>query len=142
VLLLDSADKETEAVIETLAQHANLTLVRCLTELNERRAEREYDALFCGSSFHQARWGDAVQVIRIIVGGDLPIIFLSRTAGEKEWMEMFEFGGSDLLTPPYHESQTLATLGQAVESHRSMLRTNRDSSPTIRTLKQSSAFDC
>ena len=117
VLLLGSAETETGAVMDILAEHANLTLVRSLTELKERRAEKEYDALFCGSSFHQARWRDAVQVIRIIVGGDLPVIFLSRTADEKEWMEVFQAGGFDLLALPYNESQTLAALVQAVESH-------------------------
>jgi len=125
VLLLGSAETEAGAVKEFLAQHANLTLVRSLTELKGRRAEREYDALFCGSSFHQAKWKDALQAIRIIVGGDLPVIFLSRTAGEKEWMEVFESGGFDLLAAPYHKSQTLATLGQAVESHQERVSQHR-----------------
>ena len=125
VLLLDSAETETGTIMDILAQHANLMVVRSLTELKELRAEREYDALFCGSSFHQARWKDAVQAIRIIVGGDLPVIFLSRTAGEKEWMEVFESGGFDLLAAPYHKSQTLATLGQAVESHQERVSQHR-----------------
>jgi FixJ family two-component response regulator len=64
-------------------------------------------------------------VIRIIVGGDLPVIFLSRTAGEKEWMEVFESGGFDLLASPYNKSQTLAALGQAVETHQERVSQRR-----------------
>jgi CheY-like chemotaxis protein len=48
--------------------------------------------------------------------GDLPVVFLSRPEDDKEWKDVLESGGFDLLTAPFTESQTLAVLGQAVES--------------------------
>jgi PleD family two-component response regulator len=116
VLLLCGNDAESSAATEILVQVADLTPVRTVTELKERAAASAYDALFCGSSFHQARWKNALEVIRIILG-DVPVIFLSPSEDVADWTEVLEAGGFDLLVPPYSKSETRAVLGQAVESY-------------------------
>ena len=47
---------------------------------------------------------------------DLPVIVLSRTAGEHEWVAVLEAGAFDLLVPPYRQQALLAVLEQASAS--------------------------
>lgn len=133
VLLLCSNDAESSALRETLVQVADLTPVRTLTELRERSTVSPYDALICGWSFHQTRWKDALEVIRIILG-DVPVIFLSRSEDVDDWKAVLEAGGFDVLSPPFSKSQTLAVLGQAVESYEARGRYNGN----LRTMARAS----
>jgi DNA-binding NtrC family response regulator len=116
VLLLCGSDAEAEALENGLAEHVNLTRIRNLTELKERTDADRYDALFCGWSFHRTRWEDAMAAIRIIVK-ELPVVFLSQSAGPKEWVEVWAAGGFDLLIIPADQGvQVHAALERIVES--------------------------
>jgi DNA-binding NtrC family response regulator len=47
----------------------------------------------------------------------LPVIIFCRMGSEKEWVEVLEAGGFDLLVPPYRKSTVLSVLEHAVASY-------------------------
>ena len=55
---------------------------------------------------------------------DLPVIVVSRTGEEKEWIEVIEVGAFDLLVPPYCERTVLPVPIQAAVSREA--RANKD----------------
>ena len=123
VLLLSNAEAEADTAVGLFGQAASVTPVRSLSELKEKAGHSPYDALLCGWSFHRRHWKNAVRAIRIILG-DLPVIFLSRSVDASQWKEVLDAGGFDLLLPPFSEFQTLAVLGQAVDSWEARRRHN------------------
>jgi len=125
VLLLCSADAEAELVKEILDECVHLTRVRNLIELTEQTEQSRFDAALVGCSFHQNRYNDAVEAIRII-RGDLPIIFVS-WPDDAEWKQMLEARGFELLLPFCSESEIRAESEQAVE----VCRVPLEESPAI-----------
>jgi len=115
-VLLLSTDKTEAAVLqEVLAEHLLLTPAASLSEVMFLLATSSYDALFCTWSFHSGTWVDAVDNVSRWQP-DLPVIILSRTAEEREWVQVLEAGAFDLLVPPFQEEALLAVLEQASAS--------------------------
>jgi DNA-binding NtrC family response regulator len=107
--------RESVEVRGVLGEHAALTCVCSLTELEQQSHRRQYDLLLCGWSFHQGQWKDAVGAVRSIAG-NLPVVFLSPSDNASQWREVFEAGGFDLLVSPCSKYQTRAVVEQAMES--------------------------
>ena len=115
VLLISSDEAESNALEEVLSEYVNLQNAGNLSEVEKMLEDDEYDAVFCGRSFHQGAWNDALEEVQQRCP-DLPVIIFSRTGDEQEWSEVIEAGGFDLLVAPYLESTVLPVLEYAVES--------------------------
>ena len=90
-------------------------MARNLGELGTLLETGQYDALFCDWSFYSGAWNEVLQEVRERYP-DLPVIILSRTAAEREWLEVMDAGAFDLLAPPYLEHNLLAALEQVTAS--------------------------
>ena len=116
VLLLSNNRTEASALEGILSEHVILKSVGNLLELQNVLEGGGYDAVFCGWSFHQGTWNDALDEIRQRCP-DLPVIIFCRTGGEREWVEALEAGAFDLLVAPYMKRNVLPLLEHAVASH-------------------------
>lgn len=116
VLLLSDPATETSGLERILDEHVSLHKVTGLMELQTLLDEGCYDAVFCDWSFHRDSWNAAVRQIQQL-SPDLPVIIFRGTGGEKEWVQVLEAGGFDLLVAPYQNYTVLPVLEQAVESY-------------------------
>ena len=80
ILLLSSDEAETSVWEEILREHAILKSVKNLSELQSTLEGDSYDAMFCGWSFHQGSWQEALEQIQqrcpslpVIVFGNYPL---------------------------------------------------------------------
>ena len=115
VLLLSSDKIEIDLFQEIHSDQVIVTCARGLPELRDLLKLGSYDALFCSWSYEMGTWDDALQEVHQH-SPHVPVIILSRTGGEQEWVQVLEAGGFDLLVPPYSGSLLIAMLVQAVES--------------------------
>ena len=115
-VLLISGETEANVLEGVLSEHVALRSVRDFSELQTALGEGAYDALICGWSFHRGTWNDALKQVQQRCP-DLPVIVISRTGGEREWLQVIEAGGFDLLTAPYLKGHVLPVLEHAVISH-------------------------
>ena len=115
VLLLTTDEPEAAQLNALLSEYVTLAWARDLCELGRLLETGQYDALFCDWSFYSGAWSEVLQEVRKL-NPDLPVIILSRTAAEREWLEVLDAGAFDLLAPPYREHNLLAVLEQATAS--------------------------
>ena len=123
IVVLSSDSAATGHLQEVLSKHAVLTYARNLSELKALLKEGAPDVLFCYWSFQSACWKDVVKEIQHCYP-ELPVIVLSRTADEREWMGALEVGAFDLLIPPYGEQSLLTVVKQAEASRELRAREN------------------
>ena len=116
ILLLSSDETETTVLEGILSEHVLLRRVQNLSELQATLEGGRYDAVFCGWSFHQGTWNDALGQVRQRCP-DLPVIIFCRLGGEIEWVEALEAGAFDLLVAPYQKRKVLPLLEHAVASY-------------------------
>ena len=116
VLLLSSDEAETSIWEEIFREHAILKSVKNLSELQSNLEGGSYDAVFCGWSFHQGSWHEALEQFQQRCP-NLPVIVFCREGGEKEWLEALGAGAFDLLVAPYLKCNVLPVLEHAVASH-------------------------
>ena len=117
-VLLLACDADERAILQKiLGLHAELTCVCTPEEMAGRLEQAKYDALFCARSLSMGNWREVLQEVQQFYP-HLPIIILSRTADEQEWLEVIEAGAFDLLGPPYYEQMFLSVLEHAVVSHK------------------------
>ena len=115
VLLLSSEDAEARGWAELLREYADIRRLKNLNDLQSALERDDYDALFCGWSFHEGRWKDALERAQQR-SPNLPVIIFSGIGGEQEWIQVLESGGFDLLVAPYKTRNVLSVLEQAVAS--------------------------
>jgi DNA-binding NtrC family response regulator len=116
VLLLSSEEEERETLEKVLGEHVILRSVQDLSGLQSALEGETYDALFCGWSFQMGDWNLALKQARQ-QNPDLPVIILSRTGSEAEWVKVVEAGAFDLLVAPYQKRTVLPVLEHAVASY-------------------------
>lgn len=116
VLMLSSEAAESSALYQLLSEHVILQSVKDLPGLVTALESHDYDAILCGWSFHQGCWNHALEWVQQW-RPELPVIIFSGQAGEREWLEVLEAGGFDLLNAPYMKSTVLPTLEHAVISY-------------------------
>ena len=115
VALVTEDGTQAKAIEDLLRNYVVLAQARGVSDLPELLRTREFDALFCGQFVRGGSWKDALEAIRTHKL-DLPVIVLSRTGGEKEWVEVIEAGAFDLLVPPFGTRQLLSVMEHAAES--------------------------
>jgi len=116
-VLLLACDADERAILQKiLGLHAELTCVCTPEEMAGRLEQAKYDALFCARSLSMGSWREVLEEVRQFYP-QLPVIIVSRTADEREWLEILEAGAFDLLTPPYHQRALLYVLAHAMVSH-------------------------
>lgn len=130
-VLLLVCDEAVRAILQRLlGPHAELTWVCNEQEMTQRLEQASYDALFCADSLCIGSWQGALEKVQLLYP-NLPVIILSGTAGEREWVEVLEAGAFDLLGPPYYERILLAVLEQALDSHEARLRWANQGDPKV-----------
>jgi DNA-binding NtrC family response regulator len=117
VLLLTGDDKEAHRLQEILGDCAFLFHVRSLSEMNSHLENDSCDVLFCTRAFYLGSWNGALQEVRER-NPNLPVVVLSRTGDEREWLEVLEAGAFDLLAYPCPKSAVVAVLDQAAPSYK------------------------
>ena len=116
-VLLLVCDADERAILQKiLGPQAELTCVCTPEEMAEHLEQASYDALFCARSLCMGSWREVLEEVRQFYP-HLPVIIVSRTADEQEWLEVLEAGAFDLLGPPYYERVLLSVLERAVVSH-------------------------
>ena len=116
-VLLLACDADERAILQKiLGLHAELTCVCTPEEMAGRLEQAKYDALFCARSLFMGIWREVLEEVRQFYP-HLPVIIVSRTADEEEWLEVLEAGAFDLLSPPYYERVLLSMLEHAMVSH-------------------------
>jgi len=128
VLLLSTDTIETTVLQQALRKHVILTRADNLSDAMFLLEGGGYDAFFCAWSFHAGTWMEALETVREWQP-DLPVIILSRTAEEREWLQVLEAGAFDLLVPPFEKEELLAVLEQASASREA--RALRGQSPRL-----------
>jgi DNA-binding NtrC family response regulator len=116
VLMICSDEREKRTLEGVLNDHVILRTVADLGELQSVLEGGSYDALLCGWSFHRGTWNDALKQVQERCP-DLPVIIFSGVGGEREWLQVLEAGGFDLLVAPFIRRTVLPVLEQAVYSH-------------------------
>ncbi|HWP84353.1 MAG TPA: response regulator [Terriglobia bacterium] len=112
VLLVGGEGADAAELEAILRKHANLFRADPPQDLKKILEQDWYDAAFC-------EWAVRNTVLLQVREkcSHLPVVVFYRTGGEREWVEVLQAGGFDLLVPPYREKTVLATLEQAVASH-------------------------
>ena len=126
VLLLFSDDLQAVRLEGLIEDYVHLTRARNLDELSELLATCCFNAVICAWSYYGGNWRNTLlEALRF--QPDLPVLVLSPTGGEREWVEVLEAGAFDLLVPPYNKETMRAVLEQAIASHgaRTLQRTAR-----------------
>jgi DNA-binding NtrC family response regulator len=131
ILLLNSDRAETKLLEDILGGRADVKTAHDLVELSPLLAASSYNVVFCGWSFQQGNWEDALGQVRQH-SPDLPVIICRPTGTEREWVEVLEAGAFDLLIAPYQKETVLATLEQAVASYETR-RLNNGCAPMTKT---------
>lgn len=116
VLLLSSEEAESNAMENVLSQYVILQNARNLSELEMFLEIGGYDAVFCGRRFHQGEWNAVLRKVQQECP-NLPVIVFCESGSEREWSEVIEAGGFDLLSAPYRKNTVLPVLEHAVISH-------------------------
>ena len=115
-VLLFVCDASQKAILQqTLAHHAELVWADNLQEMTQQLERARYDALFCSSTLSTGSWGEALKQVRQFYP-DVPVIILSKTSSQKEWMEVLDAGAFDLLGLPCSERTLLSVMEHAVDS--------------------------
>ena len=115
VLLIVCDSGERAALQEILASHAELRWACNPQEMAQQMAQQHYDAVFCARTLCTGSWSEVVAQLRQLCP-QLPVIILSETAGEKEWVEVLAAGAFDLLALPCYERTLLSVMEHAVAS--------------------------
>jgi DNA-binding NtrC family response regulator len=115
ILFLTNDEEQARKMDQLLGEHVALTHADSLPDLQETLKITEFDALLCDWSMYGGTWRN---VLKDMQNHDpsLPVIVLSRTGGEKEWVEVIEAGAFDLLVAPYWKASVLAALEHATAS--------------------------
>jgi DNA-binding NtrC family response regulator len=116
VALLTEDALQANALVERLQECLVLTHITSFLELEKGSENGQFDVLFCDWRFGDSGWKDALERVQAR-HPDLPVIILSRTGGEREWMEVLDAGAFDLLVPPYSKPPLLAIVEHAAASH-------------------------
>jgi DNA-binding NtrC family response regulator len=116
VLLLTGDENEASHYQKILGDYALLTHARDIWEMNRHLEEESCDALFCAWAFYQAFWYSELQEMRQRYP-ELPVVILSRTGGEREWLEVLEAGAFDLLGLPCQRTTLIPLVEHAVVSN-------------------------
>lgn len=115
VIFLSTDEPENAALQRILSESAMLTPVKALTGLFSVLEQDDYDAVFCGWSFHEGNWNAVLEEVQQRCP-EVPVIIFCRKGGEEEWVEALEAGAFDLLAPPYQTSTVIPVLEHAVAS--------------------------
>ena len=116
-VLVLMCDTDQRAILQkVLEPHADLTCAYTPEEMSEQLERASYDAVFCARSLSMGSWREVLEKVRQFYP-HLLVIIVSRTADEKEWLEVLEAGAFDLLSPPYYERVLLSMLEHAMVSH-------------------------
>lgn len=116
ILLLTGDENEARGLQEILGDYAGLVRVRGLSEMESHLKEGNCDVLFCAWPFYRAFWNGELQEMRDRYPA-LPVVVLSHTGGEREWLEVLDAGAFDLLSLPCQKPALLGVIEQAVVSH-------------------------
>ena len=115
-VLLFVCDASQKAILQqTFAHHAELDWARNPQEMIQHLEQARYDAVFCSRNFSNGSWGEALKQMQRLYA-DVPVIILSQTADEKEWVEVLAAGAFDLLGLPCYEQALLSVMEHAVAS--------------------------
>jgi DNA-binding NtrC family response regulator len=116
-LLLLTADENEACTLKTiLGDFAHLVHARNLWEMRSRMEEDCWDVFFCAWTFYWGFWDGALQEFRERYP-DLPVVVISRTGGEQEWLEVLEAGAFDLIGLPCQTPTLMGVVEQAIVSH-------------------------
>lgn len=113
-VLLCLCDASQKASLQqSLAPYAELSWACDLGEIARSLEQENYDAVFCDRALYPDTW---IEVMRLAQQRcpELPIIILSETANEQEWLEVLAAGAFDLLGLPCHERTILSVMEHAV----------------------------
>ena len=116
VLVLTGDEEEACHLQEILGNYAFLVHAKDVAEVAFRLEEESCDVLFCAWAFYRDFWNGALQGMRDRYP-DLPVVVLSRTGSEREWLEVLEAGAFDLLAFPCQKTALLGVVEQAADSH-------------------------
>ena len=116
ILLLCGDESQTPSLRDVLSNHARVTSAADLLELKVLLENACFDAVFCAWSFRLGNWRSALHEVQRL-NPDLPVIVFSTTGGEREWVDVLDAGGFDLLTDPYRNNTVLPALEQATASY-------------------------
>ena len=109
-------DAGQKAILQqALAHHAELAWACNPQEMIQQLEQARYDAVFCSRTLSTGSWGEALKQVRQLYP-DVPVIILSQTADEKEWLEVLAAGAFDLLGLPCYERTLLSVVEHAVAS--------------------------
>lgn len=116
ILLLSNDESERRSLEQVIGGYATLVFADRLTAIDQLLQKGRYDACICSWIFQEGIWKDALMDLQRH-HPDLPVIVLSRTGGEREWLEVLQAGAFDLLAAPFRPGVVRALLEQAVSSH-------------------------
>ena len=120
ILLLCGGEAQTVSLCDVLSNHARVTSAADLLELKVLLENGFFDAVFCAWSFSLGNWRGALHEVQRL-NPDLPVIVFSTTGGEREWVDVLDAGGFDLLTDPYRNNTVLPALEHATASYSARL---------------------
>ena len=116
ILLLATDDSESTSLQRALNEYVALRKLGDVRELEGELKAGNYDAVLCGWSFHWGRWSDVLLQVQDRCP-DVPVIVFNRAGGEREWLDVLNAGGFDLLVPPYDRRSVLSVVEHAIASH-------------------------
>lgn len=127
-VLVLMCDTDQRAILQKVLElHAELSCAYTPEEMSEQLERASYDAVFCARSLSMGSWSEVLEKVPQFYP-HLPVIIVSRTADEQEWLEVLEAGAFDLLGPPYYERVLLYVLEHAMVSHDARLTREGESS--------------
>jgi len=100
-------------IVAVLREFAVIKHADSLEKIRHILQDGNYSALFCPWRLGSNPWTEVLAVARRESGPALPVIVVARNGGWKEWAEVLDAGGSDLLVPPISKLTAMAALQQA-----------------------------
>ncbi len=103
VLLLVSDKDDKRRLEQNLTPYAELSWASHPEHVSGALHGDTFDVAFCAGRELIRSWREILKSVRDL-NPDLPVIILSETAGEREWVDMLDAGAFDLLVSPYSET--------------------------------------
>jgi len=107
VLLITRTEAECRNLERVLGEHVVLRTAWDLGDLEAQLQADNYDAVFCGWSFHQGSWEVALERIES-ASLRYPVVVFCRPDGEEECREAAQTGSLDSLASPFQHSEEAA----------------------------------
>lgn len=116
LLVMTNDAHERQFLSEVLSYRADIIFIDNLQDLAQILEKLPFDVVFCDRELMAADWRAVLDEVKR-VDPSLPVIVLSRSRKQEEWLEVIQDGAFDLLSAPLVAADVFPVVEHAAASH-------------------------